>query len=262
MQRTRTGTRTAMRTATGACVGLAVAALDLVTSTSVAGILWVTGRTSVIDPPLVALLAAVVVGGFLVALRLLMLRWFLLRTGAGGPLLVERTTIAAWVVLLAGGAVWWRVSGVYELGWGTAFAAVAALVGSTLLLLCDVLTGSRRRGTVPGTTGSVSARWTGSVELLHIGAAAAGVVGIVVTAPIHEWRGDVLNGSILVVGAVVATGRAALTLPRSRRPDPASSISSVGTAHAVPTLAPPDGGCDRRPGADGLQCRWQRSRGR
>jgi hypothetical protein len=136
--------------------------------------------------------------------------------GAAHPaaVLAERISVPSQLAILAVGVAAWKVTGIYQVGWGVCFASIAMLVAHTLLLLIDVTTRTLSVGS--SRHARLARRRFASVELLHIAAGLAGLVGIVLAAPIHQRRFEITNGSVLIVatclglGSLAATGIAAI----------------------------------------------------
>lgn len=189
--------------------GILTAALDVVFVATLATLLWMNGRTSVIDPTLPALVVMVLVGSAIIAFhRHASLRR---RHGAAHPaaVLAERISVPTQLAILAAGVAAWKITGIYQLGWGVCFASIAMLVAHTLLLLIDVTTRTLSLGSSRHTM--LAGRRFASVQLLHIAAGLIGLVGIALAAPIHEWRFEIINGSVLIVAACLGLGSLAAT---------------------------------------------------
>ena len=201
----------------GVANGLLVALLDTVAIGSAATLLWLNGQTSVIDPPLPALIVTILIGAFFVALRRSVARR---RQLTHGPdhVAAERTTVIIELALLAGLVITWQFTDIYELGWGALFASAALLVANALQLMIDVTTRSRQ---TPSRRARVHARRLASIEVLHIVAAIIGIIGLTLTASIHQWRGDILNGSVLIAAIAIGLGALASIIFRpATRPTP------------------------------------------
>lgn len=185
--------------------GLLTAVLDTAFVAICATMLWWNGRATVMDPPLSALSVILIAGAALVGLRrALSLRR---RRGAADPgaMVAERVSIPVQLGILAAVGVIWKVTGDYPLGWGFCFASVATMVGNSLHLLVDVTT---RTETRDSRQSNLHWRRFASIESLHILAALLGIVGMIVAAPIHLWRAEILNGAVLLVAAAVLIGTA------------------------------------------------------
>ncbi|PZF57689.1 hypothetical protein DEJ23_05980 [Curtobacterium sp. MCSS17_008] len=189
--------------------GIGVTLVDAAFVAVCAALLWINGQTTVIDAPASALVVIVMIGGVFVAVRVGVGSRYTRMTP--GVVAAERTTVLVQLLFLIALVVAWRATGAYELGWGVTFGSVALVVGNALLLMTDVTTASLRDASRQA---RVHARRLASMEVLHIGAALMGVVGTVVTSPIHMWRNEILNGSILIVATAIGLGNAVAALMR------------------------------------------------
>jgi len=195
--------------------GTLIALLDTGFVITCATMLWLNGRTSVIDPPFPALVVTVLIGAFFVGIRRSVSLRRRDRTGTAA-VAAERTTVALQLLILAAAVAAWQITDIYQLGWGAVLAAIAMIVANALLLMSDVTTGSSR---AVSRQHHLHARRLASIETLHIAAALLGIIALVVTAPVHLWRSDILNGTILLTAAAIGIGAAAEAALRTRFAD-------------------------------------------
>jgi hypothetical protein len=185
-------------------------AIDAVLVGACATILWLNGGESVVAGPIGGLgLFEIVAAGSLCA------RCLVIRSAAPQrrpvDIRAEQWVSALDLLLFACVITAWLVSGLYFLGWVATLAAILLLLGNNFQLMVDVTTGRNWRARAVSHT--ISAHRFASLELNRVVGGAGGVVGLVLTAPIHEWQSLLLNPLALLVtvamGASVALGNLA-----------------------------------------------------
>lgn len=184
--------------------GLVAVLLDVLFVATCSTLLWLNAGWTVMDVPVIVLATTLLVGALLFGFRhLTSLRR---RFGPAHPSAIRAEWIAVptQIALLAGAVVAWKTTGDYQFGWSACFAAIAMLVGNTLLLMIDVTTRTVWRE--PSRQLHLHVRRFASVEALHIAAGLAGIAGIVVTVPIHEWKSTILNAAVLLDAAMIGAG--------------------------------------------------------
>jgi|LSQX01.2.fsa_nt_gb hypothetical protein len=167
-----------------------------------AWLLWVNSADSVFAGSLAGTLLAFGACGGLIVLRQLVLAR--LTSGREGMRLrVETLLVASEMVVLAALVTAWLATGLYLLGWFACFAAALCLLAAALQLMIDVLIGPHRMQPLTRRRASLAARRMFSVEVLRLFAGLCGLLGLLVTAPVHGWQPEVLNPLIFSLGATV-----------------------------------------------------------
>ncbi len=159
----------------------ATAAVDVGFVIGCAGILWHSGGSTVVDGSWMAQLLCLALGaGLLIA-----------RHRIGASPRAEGVVFAIEATMLVSLIAAWAITGRYFVGWIAAYGALSLLLASLWHLLALLVvrgrTGNDRDPLVP-------------VRAISI---AAGLIAVVVLAPIHGWSASILGGLVVLISGSV-----------------------------------------------------------
>jgi hypothetical protein len=203
-----------------AAIAVALIVLDAAFSAAVAWMMWWNAGWNVADLSGLALTFTVLSGGTIVLFRQLLAPRPRYGLGDSRSIRSERIVIVAHIAIAIALIAVWRVTDVYLLGWFSTLTTIVLLVSNVILLLTDLA--GKSIGREGRRLRAADQRRMGQIEWMHVAAAAAGFVGLFVTAPVHAWNPFILNVSVVLVAATMIAGSLAASAVRRRGDVPAA----------------------------------------
>jgi len=212
--RTRRAPSEPLKTGTVIWRTLITSLCDVALGAGGAALLWFGGGATIADGSIVSYIVFVLAFSVLLVFRHLASDRRGIAVATVAEVRTDQIVTVCDLVLLVAATGAWMLTDNYFFGWVAVFSAIASLLGTTLQLMLDVVSG--RNSDAQRRAGSLLGRRVSALETFRIVLGVTALAVIVLGAEIHEWNPSILNLTVLLVAT--SMGIAALvSAARNRR---------------------------------------------